>query len=399
MASNLETDYDSDTEIVPDFDIVDMENFKLVKGEQLIGGSWETIITHVKNPNITLKFALPPVKVDSDGLDIQNASKNGFYRITLNDNDEKHVEFKRFISELEKWLVDSIVNNHNEWFGHMWNKDGPFANMSRPPQNVIKDMYHPIIDEDNIMCSRVHIRKDQYEIQCMDSDMNNITLQSIKNCYVVPLVELKGIFMKPKGYNPDIVLRGLVAINDTDQDAIDNTDYCLFHTQTDDSDAMKYYDYATEDEDTSSESGDDDIELNNVQEVAQEVVQQNVQQNVQENVQETAQETAQETTQEDVKKNVEENVQQIVGGNVQQNVQQNVQENVQENVQQNVQQNVQEEIAQENVQETTQENVQEKSNNFRKEKLEELMRTIEQAKTAAKQAENTYRRFIASEQS
>jgi hypothetical protein len=31
--------------------------------------------------------------------------------------------------------------------------------------------------------------------------------------------------------------------------------------------------------------------------------------------------------------------------------------------------------------------------------LEELMRTIEQAKTAAKQAENTYRRFIASEQS
>ena len=34
MASNIENDYDSDTELVPDFDMVDLNDFKLIKGDE-----------------------------------------------------------------------------------------------------------------------------------------------------------------------------------------------------------------------------------------------------------------------------------------------------------------------------------------------------------------------------
>ena len=110
-----------------------------------------------------------------------------------------------------------------------------------------------MIGEENIFCSRVHIRKGNYQIQCMDTDQNMISLESIQNCNVVPLVEVKGVFMKPRGYNPDIVLRGLVKIPSVTKTTTPNSDdFRLFHT-TDKDDSYAYYDYATEDEDTDCE--------------------------------------------------------------------------------------------------------------------------------------------------
>ena len=123
---------------------------------------------------------------------------------------------------------------------------------------AIKDMYHPIIDDEGVFCSRVHIRKGKYQVQCMDTDQNMIDIDTINNCTVVPLVEVKGIFMKPRGYNPDIVLRGLVYIPPEKKHVENTTDFFLFHTEdTDDND---YPDYATEDEDTDNESEIDEDE-------------------------------------------------------------------------------------------------------------------------------------------
>ena len=59
--------------------------------------------------------------------------------------------------------------------------------------------------------------------------------------------------MKPRGYNPDIVLRGLVKIPSVTKTNTPNSDdFRLFHT-TDKDDSYAYYDYATEDEDTDCE--------------------------------------------------------------------------------------------------------------------------------------------------
>ncbi len=256
MASNVEEDYDSDTELVPDYDMVDLNDFKLVKGDELAGGSWESVIEHLRDESRSLQFALPPFRV-GDNLDIQAASKNGFFRVTLLDNEPKHVEFKNFITRLETWLVSQMVNNHDKWFGHMWKDKGAFAGRPKPPSNIIKDMYHPIIDTENVFCSRVHVRtrgnKSSYEVQCMDAEQNLISIDSIKNCNVVPLVEVKGVFMKPRGYNPDIVLRGLVTIPEAKKNDTSDTDFCLFYTD-DKEEQFQYTDYATEDEDTDYES-------------------------------------------------------------------------------------------------------------------------------------------------
>ena len=252
MASNVEEDYDSDTELVPDYDMVDLNDFNLTKGDELAGGSWELPVEHKRDDSLCLQFALPVFKI-GDAVDIQTASKNGFFRVSLDDSNTKHSDFKQFINKLEVWLVSQIVNNHDKWFGYMGQAGGPLEGYTRPSPAAIKNMYHPMIGEDNIFCSRVHIRKGNYQIQCMDTDQNMINLESIQNCNVVPLVEVKGVFMKPHGYNPDIVLRGLVKIPSvTKTTTPNNDDFRLFHT-TDKDDSYAYYDYATEDEDTDCE--------------------------------------------------------------------------------------------------------------------------------------------------
>ena len=65
-----------ETELVSDFDMIDLSDFKLTKGDELAGGSWESIIEHVRDENISLQFALPPVTIGD--LNIQTTSKNGF---------------------------------------------------------------------------------------------------------------------------------------------------------------------------------------------------------------------------------------------------------------------------------------------------------------------------------
>ena len=77
MASNVEEDYDSDTELVPDYDMVDLNDFKLTKGDELAGGSWELPVEHKRDDSLCLQFALPVFKI-GDAVDIQTASKNGF---------------------------------------------------------------------------------------------------------------------------------------------------------------------------------------------------------------------------------------------------------------------------------------------------------------------------------
>ncbi len=255
--STFDEEYDSDAEYVPDFDMVDLSDFQLTDGGELVGGSWGAMVEHCKDDDITFQFALPIFKV-GDSLDITEASKNGFLKLSLNDGDAKHTEFKKWIANLEVWLVDQFVKNHNKWFGHMWEVGGPLEGRPLPPASAIREMYHPIIGDDNIFCTRVHITKGKYDVQCMDSEQNIIDFSKIVNCNVVPLVELKGIFMKPRGYNPDIVLRGLVIVPDESDTSTRADQYCLFHTP-ENTEQYAYYDYATDD-DTASEDGEENSE-------------------------------------------------------------------------------------------------------------------------------------------
>lgn len=263
--SNFDEEYDSDTEYVPDYDMIDLNDFQLNKGTELVGGSWGAVIEHLREDDISFQFAMPPFRI-GDSVDISEASKNGFIRFKLDLEDEKHSEFLSWISGVESWLVEQFVSNHNKWFGHMWQSGGPLEGRPLPPSDAIKEMYHPLVDEENVFCTRVHIRKGKYDIQCMDSDQNIIDFNDISNCIVVPLVELKGIFMKPRGYNPDIVIRGLVIVNEEKTDDNEGSnEYCLFHTQNG-GEEYQYMDYATDD-DTASESDDTEL-INNQAEFA-----------------------------------------------------------------------------------------------------------------------------------
>tara|TARA_Y100000389_G_scaffold179456_1_gene193541 strand:- start:20847 stop:21869 length:1023 start_codon:yes stop_codon:yes gene_type:complete len=253
--SGFEDNYDSDSEYVTDYNLMDLGQFQLCRGTKLVGGSWGAVLEHCSDDDINFQFALPPIEV-GDSLDITEASKNGFLRIKLNMDDSNHIEFKQWVDSLDNWLVQQFVSNHNEWFGHMWQSGGPLEGRPIPPDSAIRDMYHPMLDDENIFCSRVHVRRGTYDIQCMDSEQQTIGFESIKNCKVVPLVELKGIFMKPRGYNPDIVLRGLVMVTDED-DETETTEYCLFHSP-DEEQPMAYYDYCTATEDEESDIDDDE---------------------------------------------------------------------------------------------------------------------------------------------
>lgn len=263
MSAVIDNEYDSDAEYVPDFDMVNLNDFRLTKGEELAGGSWEFNVEHCHDDDISLQFAMPQFTV-GDQVDIQDTSKNGFYRVKLDPSNSKHLNFQNWIMKVETWLVSQLVNNYNVWFGYLYEQGAPFEGRKPPPPEVIKNMYHPMIDEEGIFCSRVHIRKGKYEIQMMDKDQNKLTLDDVKMCEVVPLVELKGVFMKPRGYNPDVVLRGLVRIDaESSEEDITNTEYKLFHTDENEKD-YRYFDYATADENTESEAeftdDDDDDE-------------------------------------------------------------------------------------------------------------------------------------------
>lgn len=282
MASNIEHEYDSDNsdaEFVPDYNMVDLSDFRLTKGGELAGGSWEFTIEHCHDENISLQFALPHFKV-GDKIEIEETSKNGFCRMKLDPSESKHLNFQKWIMNVETWIVTQLINNYNDWFGHLYEKGGPFEGRQRPPPNVIKDMYHPMIDEEGLFCSRVHIRKGEYELQLMTKDEEKIkNIADVKNCNVVPLVELKGVFMKPRGYNPDVVLRGIVMINNDDEadEVVEKTDFKLFHTE-DDEEQYAYYDYATEDDDTvvSEGEGFTDDEEEEAEEEAEEEVEKEV---------------------------------------------------------------------------------------------------------------------------
>ena len=186
--SQFDEEYDSDTEYVPDYDMIDLNDFRLNKGTELVGGSWGAVIEHLRDDDISFQFALPPFQV-GEKLDISEASKNGFFRLNLNLENDKHIEFRKWIVNVDNWLVEQFTTNHNNWFGHMWSKGGPLEGRPVPPKSAIKEMYHPIIDDENIFCSRVHIRKGQFEIQCMDSNQNMIDLSQIKNCKVVLILD------------------------------------------------------------------------------------------------------------------------------------------------------------------------------------------------------------------
>ena len=236
-----------ESEYVPEFDSVDFSQFIFEKeARKMPGRSIEVGIINKNDETNTLQVALPKISIDE--LDITDGGVNGFFRTQLDLNDQSHIEFKNWLSNVDAWIVQNVIKNHKLWFGADWEEGGKYHGQPYIPANKIKDMFHPSIDDEEIFCARVHLRKEKYTLQIMDEEQNMISIDEINNCHVVPLIEIKGVFFKQTGYNLDCVLRGMVKISE-DTETTDEREYVLFAVDDEEEDA-EYYDYATEDGDS-----------------------------------------------------------------------------------------------------------------------------------------------------
>jgi hypothetical protein len=251
MNDDSSTDTNSLMEYVPSFEDCDVENeFKMDSIRELSGGSWQAVIENKTDDDVVLHVGIPPLFV-GEKLLIEHTSANGFTKLPMIDDD-----FKQWIHNLELWIVNQIVLNHDKWFGHLWSSGGLMENTPRPTENSIRQMYHSMIDEDGNLFLRVHVRHGKYVIQCLDELQNEINLEDLVNCNVIPLIEVKGVFMKSRMFNPDVVLRALVKC------PIVTPDCRLFHEDESEPQAV-YCDYATDD-DTASESSVN-VDLENIE--------------------------------------------------------------------------------------------------------------------------------------
>lgn len=280
----MSTSDTENSEYIPDFDSVDFSQFTFeAEPTYMPGRSYEVGIINKSDDSNTLQIALPRVTI-TDDLDITDGGVNGFFRTQLDLSEPAHLEFKNFTENLDNWIMESIVKYHKTWFGNLWENNGPFENQPYPSANIIRNMYHPLIDDEDVFCSRVHIHKDKYKLQTMDEEQNIISLDDIQNCDVVPLVEIKGVFFKPKGFNVDCVLRGLVKLSEETENT-DHLEYSLFHVDDDEEDA-EYFDYATEDDTNSEVSMLEDVEkdvlaeFKNIDETIKQDEEQDVEQSV-----------------------------------------------------------------------------------------------------------------------
>lgn len=245
---------------IPEFDCVDLDQYTFQKDiSQLEGKAYEVGIQSKKISDTTLQFAMPIINV-SDDIGITNEGVNGFFRTKLNDSSPGHLEFKKWTKQLDNWIVSNVVSFHKQWFGKMWEKNGPLYGQPYPSKEAIQNMFHPTIDDEEIFCARVHMRRNEYTVQVIDDSENELELSDIRDCQIIPLLEVKGVFFKPNGYNIDFVLRGIAK---TSQESELLQDAQLFHVDSvDDEEDAQYLDYATDDGTDSQVSTLDNIEDN-----------------------------------------------------------------------------------------------------------------------------------------
>ena len=243
-----------DNEYIDEYTSINFNELRVKKGKRLEGGCIElNVLTNSKEP---VYFAMPVFRI-GDELNISSISKNGFLKLDLDYSNDKHTDFKEFLKELDEWTSKTVIRNFDEWFGHQWRKGGCFYGKNPIAKSTLKKMHQPLLNE-SAFTVRVHQKKQNYVFEYVDTEQNDLDRSTLNNCYVVPLVELKTIFMKSNGYNVDLVLRGLVRLTDEEyvKSIEDEKNETLF--SQDEENNVNYTDYATDDETLASEYNEDE---------------------------------------------------------------------------------------------------------------------------------------------
>ena len=243
-----EEDYD---QYVLHFDQIDLDNYDFGNVKS-IGGAYEVLLHPVDDDEDSCQMCLPSFKVEEEGIQFGsiNNKRNVNISFNIDSENEEHGELAEWFESFDDWVINSIIENHNKWFGHLWESGGKMEGKPRPPPEILASMFERPFDGVSFSV-RVPVRNNVPQIECFDIEHTTVPYQSIKNCDVIPIIEFKGIRLYSKKSCCDIVLRGLCA-QCTYEDI--GVDYKLCA----DDDVSYNEDYGTEDEDSEVESEDDE---------------------------------------------------------------------------------------------------------------------------------------------
>ena len=244
-----------DGDFVLNFNQIDFSNYDMDEIQQVGNGLYEAPVYHKDEEDSSFQICLPPISVyDEIVFKIDNTTqRNAVHSFELDVDDSDHADFINWFDSLDEWVVNNIIQNHPKWFGDLWEEGGKMYNKPRPPPEVLANMFESNCDGAKITV-RVPVRKGVPQIEAFDSSHTPVPLNKIKNCQVVPIVDIKSVQFRSKKTNIDIVLRGLCAQTTCDELGVD---YVIF--SNDDDNKTETVDYGTSDEsDSSDEEADEE---------------------------------------------------------------------------------------------------------------------------------------------
>ena len=240
-----------DGDFVLNFNQIDFSNYDMEEIQQVGNGLYEAPVYHKEEEDSSFQICLPPISIyDEIVFKTENTTqRNTFYSFELDVDDSDHSDFINWFDSLDEWVVNNIIRYHPKWFGDLWEEGGKMHNKPRPPPEVLANMFESNCDGSKITV-RVPVRKGVPQIEAFDSSHTPVPLNKIKNCQVVPIVDIKSVQFRSKKTNVDIVLRGLCAQATCDELGVD---YVIFSNEDDKTEAV---DYGTSDDDESDEDDD-----------------------------------------------------------------------------------------------------------------------------------------------
>ena len=214
---------------VKNFDDIDFNDYDFEKPTRLDGNSYEVKFKNTSDDS-GFFFALPEFPIER--FNIIKVSKNGFLKLEINENNTRHQDFSSFLKEFDEWILKTFSKNYNTLFN----------NNQKISVNTLKKMYAPLTDD--TIALRIHTRKNKLSFECKDAEENVISVDQINDCQIIPLVEIKSLFVKSRSFNVDIVLRGIVKL---DKNTSLQNDRSFFEEDKDDV-QNSYMDYQTDDD-------------------------------------------------------------------------------------------------------------------------------------------------------
>ena len=190
-----EEDYD---QYVLHFDQIDLDNYDFGNVKS-IGGAYEVLLHPVDDDEDSCQMCLPSFKVEEEGIQFGsiNNKRNVNISFNIDSENEEHGELAEWFESFDDWVINSIIENHNKWFGHLWESGGKMEGKPRPPPEILASMFERPFDGVSFSV-RVPVRNNVPQIECFDIEHTTVPYQSIKNCDVIPIIEFKGIRLYSK---------------------------------------------------------------------------------------------------------------------------------------------------------------------------------------------------------